>query len=77
MNRHESMTNTIHKNTNEPQKKYHLETVSKNILLDGSIDFFLNPFCIKCVTIYLSTCNFALMYLYKVSDVNWILGFCF
>ena len=39
MNRCESMRNTRHKNANDPQKKYHLETVSKNILLEG-----LNPF---------------------------------
>ena len=25
----------------------------------------LNPFCIKFVTIYLSACNFAIMYLYE------------
>ena len=31
INRRESMTN----NTNDPQKKYHLGTVSKNILLEG------------------------------------------
>ena len=30
-----------------------------------SIDFRLNPFCIKRVTIYFSACNFAIMYLYK------------
>ena len=30
-----------------------------------SIDFFLNSSCIKCVTFYLSVCNFAIMYLYK------------
>ena len=31
MNRRESMRNTRHKNTNDPQKKYCLGTVSKNI----------------------------------------------
>ena len=31
MNRRESMTN----NTNDPQKKYHVGTVSKNIFLEG------------------------------------------
>ena len=30
-----------------------------------NIDFLLNPFCIKFVTIYLSDCNLAIMYLYK------------
>ena len=37
MNRRESMTNTRHtvKNTNDPQKKYLLGTVSKTILLEG------------------------------------------
>ena len=34
MNRHESMRNTDIKNKNDPQKKYHLGTVSKNILLE-------------------------------------------
>ena len=29
------MSNTRHKNTNDPQKKYRLPTVSKNILLEG------------------------------------------
>ena len=35
MNRRETMTNTRHKYTNDPQKKYRLGTVSKNILLEG------------------------------------------
>ena len=35
MNRRESMRNTRHKNTNDPQKKYHLGTVSENTLLEG------------------------------------------
>ena len=35
MNRRKSMGNTIHKNTNDPQKKFRLGTVSKNILLAG------------------------------------------
>ena len=35
MNRRESMRSTRHKNTNDPQKKYRLGTVSKNILLEG------------------------------------------
>ena len=35
MNRREIVRNTGHKNTNEPQKKYHLGTVGKNILLEG------------------------------------------
>ena len=39
MNRRKSMTNTRHKNTNGPQKKYRLGTVSKNILLKGSNRF--------------------------------------
>ena len=39
MNRRESMRNTRHKNTNDPQKKYRLGTVSKNILLGGLNQF--------------------------------------
>ena len=35
MNRRESIRNTRHKNTNDPQKKYRLGTVSKNISLEG------------------------------------------
>ena len=37
MNRRESMRNTRHKNTNDPQKRYMygLRTVSMNILLKG------------------------------------------
>ena len=35
MNRLKSKKNTRHKNTNDPQKKYRLGTVSKNILLEG------------------------------------------
>ena len=35
MNRRKSMGNTIHKNTNDLQKKYCLGTVSKTILLEG------------------------------------------
>ena len=30
-----------------------------------SIDFLVNPFCIKLVTIHFSACNFAIVYLYK------------
>ena len=30
-----------------------------------TIDFLLNPFCIKVITIYLSAGYFAVMYLYK------------
>ena len=39
MSRRESMKNTRHKNTNDPQKKYRLGTVSKNILLEGLNQF--------------------------------------
>ena len=35
MNRRKSMRNTRRKNTNDPQKKYRLGTVCKNILLEG------------------------------------------
>ena len=35
MNRRKSMRNTRHKNTNNPQKKYRLGLVSKNISLEG------------------------------------------
>ena len=31
MNRSESMSNTGHKNTNDPKKKYRLGAISKNI----------------------------------------------
>ena len=37
MNRRESMRNTRHKNTYDPQKKYRLGTISKNILLEGTL----------------------------------------
>ena len=39
MNKRESMRNRRHKNTNDPQKKYCLRTVSKNILLGGLNQF--------------------------------------
>ena len=39
MNRRKNMRNTRHKNTNDPQKKYRLGTVSKNILLEGLNQF--------------------------------------
>ena len=39
MNRHESMKNTRHNNTNDPQKKNRLGMVSKNILLEGLNQF--------------------------------------
>ena len=39
MNRRESMRNKRHKNTNGPQKKYRLGTVSKSILLEGLNQF--------------------------------------
>ena len=35
MNRRESMRITKHKNTNDPQNKYRIETVSKNSLSEG------------------------------------------
>ena len=34
------MTNTIINNTNDPQKKYHLGTVRKNILLEDLNQFY-------------------------------------
>ena len=37
---HKSMRNTRHKNTNDPQKKYCIGTVSKNILLEGLNQFY-------------------------------------
>ena len=37
VNRRESMTNTRHINTKDPQKKYLIGKVSKNILLEGYI----------------------------------------
>ena len=39
MNRRESMQTQDINNTNDPQKKYCLGTVSKNILLEGLNDF--------------------------------------
>ena len=39
MNRRQSTINTGHKNTNDPQKKYHLGRVSKNILMEGLNQF--------------------------------------
>ena len=39
MDRRETMRNTRHKNTNDPQKKYRLGTVSKIILLEGLNQF--------------------------------------
>ena len=39
MNRRESTRKTRHKNTNDPQKKYRLGTVSKTILLEGLKQF--------------------------------------
>ena len=39
MNRRESMKNTRHNNTNDPQKKYRLGMVSKNILFAGLNQF--------------------------------------
>ena len=45
---------------------YHLAHIRlKGYSSQKSIDFLLNPFCIKLVTIYLSACYFAIMYLYK------------
>ena len=40
MNRRESMTNKDRNNTNDPQKKYRLGTVSKFILLEGLNQFY-------------------------------------
>ena len=37
----------------------------KGYSLQKSIEFLLNPFCIKLVTIHFSACNFAIVYLYK------------
>ena len=45
---------------------YHLAHISlKGYSSQKSIDFLLNPFCIKLVTIHFSACNFAIVYLYK------------
>ena len=45
---------------------YHLAHYSsKGICSQKSIDFLLNPFCIKLVTIHFSFCKFAIVYLYK------------
>ena len=35
INRRESMSKTRHKNTKDPQKKYRLGMISKNIFLEG------------------------------------------
>ena len=39
MNRRESMRNTRHKNTNDPQNMYRIGTVSNNILPEGLNQF--------------------------------------
>ena len=45
---------------------YHLAHIRlKGYSLQKSINFLLNPFCIKLVTIHFSACNFAILYLYK------------
>ena len=45
---------------------YHLAHIRlKGYSSQKSIDFLLNPFCIKLVTIHFSACNFAIAYLYK------------
>ena len=45
---------------------YHLAHIHlKGYSSQQSIDFLLNPFGIKLVTIHLSACNFAIVYLYK------------
>ena len=45
---------------------YHLAHIGlKGYSSLKSIDFLLNPFCIKLVTIHFSACNFAIVYLYK------------
>ena len=48
---------------------YHTYHLAHNRLKGYSsqklIDFLLNPSCMKFVTIHLSACNFAVMYLYK------------
>ena len=44
---------------------YHLAHIRlKGYSSQKSIDFLLNPFCIKLVTIHFSACNFAIVYLY-------------
>ena len=45
---------------------YHLAHIRlKGYSSQKSIDFLLNPFCIKLVTIHFSACNFAIVYLNK------------
>ena len=45
---------------------YHLAHIRlKGYSSQRSIDFLLNPFCIKLVTIHFSACYFAIVYLYK------------
>ena len=39
-------------------------------LRNKKIGFLLNPLCIKFVTIHLSACNFAIIYLYKKIKLN-------
>ena len=41
------------------------QTYHKGYSSQKSIDYLLNPFCIKLVTIRFSACNFAIVYLYK------------
>ena len=45
---------------------YHLAHIRlKGYSSQKSIDFLLNPFCIKLVTFHFSACDFAIVYLYK------------
>ena len=43
----------------------HIEISTQVYSSQKSTDFLLNPFCIKLLTISLSACNFAVMYVYK------------
>ena len=64
MNRCKSMRNTRHKNINDPKKKYHLGTVSKNILLEGlnrflgaNISILFEYICLNVQLTHLQICQ--------------------
>ena len=66
MNRRQSMRNTRHKNTNDPQKMYRLGTVSKNILLEGLNRFHgANQVAWESLPPHLNELNYESHYLKK------------
>ena len=50
---------------------YHLAHIRlKGHSSQKSINFLLNPFCIKLVILHFSACDFAIVYLYKEISLN-------